>query len=135
MPTVNLDYSRAHKILNSDEPDNFVSTPYGLSLLEIQGDLNLPTNSLEDDPGTVKIDDIREAVKFGKLEIDEKDSSRITLYIGKSQRLLGSIVDLDTPLAVMKVPTDESVDIEIVDVIKKKMIFKQRPLPIMTKSN
>lgn len=81
---------------------------------------------------------------------DEKDNSKVTLYIGKSQRLLGNVVKLSTPLAVLRIPlknedemmVDSNNDnvnkfkqeeelIKLVDIVKAKVIFKQRPLPIM----
>ena len=74
----------------------------------------------------------------------------MTLYIGKSQRLLGNVVKLSTPLAVLRIPlknedemmVDSNNDnvnkfkqeeelIKLVDIVKAKVIFKQRPLPIM----
>lgn len=158
MPSTRIDYSVAHRILNSESNeeentnDNIISTPFGLSILEIQGELNLPqtfpkpgeTHKPDYLENFATVNDIYEAVKFGKLEFDPKNKSNVTLYIGKSQRLLGSMVDLETPLAVLRVPTDENNNeeegdthteekegIKIVDIIKKKLIFKHRPLPIM----
>lgn len=161
MPTTKIDYSVAHNILNENtlneveliENDKIISTPYGLSILEIQGELNLPQSFPQANENHkpeylenfARVNDIYEAVKFGRLEFDPKNQSNVTLYIGKSQRLLGSMVNLETPLAVLRIKTetnnedteqgsleenkDES--IKIVDIVKKKIIFKQRPLPIM----
>lgn len=160
MPATEIDYSAAHKVLNSPKTsqpesdyDNLISTPYGLSILEIQGELNLPTSiptesqlnidqNKEYISNFAKVDDIYHAVRFGTLDFDAKDFTKVTLYIGKSQRLLGSIVDLDIPLGVMRIPSKydangnsiEECDqekIKIIDIIKKKIIFKNRPLPIM----
>lgn len=159
MPTTKIDYSVAHDILNRSngdeliDNDNIISTPYGLSILEIQGELNLPqtfpqaneNHKPEYLENFARVNDIYEAVRFGKLEFDPKNHANVTLYIGKSQRLLGSMVDLETPLAVLRICTDDTNDvndsskddsskddsIKIVDIIKKKIIFKQRPLPIM----
>ena len=162
MPTTKIDYSVAHNILNEKTPndgelienDNIISTPYGLSILEIQGELNLPQSFPQENENHkseylenfARVNDIYEAVKFGRLEFDPRNQSNVTLYIGKSQRLLGSMVNLETPLAVLRIKTgtsnnegtendsleenkDES--IKIVDIVRKKIIFKQRPLPIM----
>ncbi|KAK6464544.1 chromosome transmission fidelity protein 8 [Scheffersomyces coipomensis] len=154
MPTAHIDYSTAHKILGENESgsglveeDRFVSTPYGLSIIEIQGELTLPNqvplkeNYSEEHKeyfqNFIKVDDLYDAVKFGQIEYDVKDPKKVTLFIGKSQRLLGSLVDLDTPLAILRIPIkkdssdDTNENIKILDIIKKKMIFKQRPLPIM----
>lgn len=162
MPTTKIDYSVAHNILNEKtfnegeliENDNIISTPYGLSILEIQGELNLPQSFPQANENHkpeylenfARVNDVYEAVKFGRLEFDPKNQSNVTLYIGKSQRLLGSMVNLETPLAVLRIKTETSNDedteygsseenkdesIKIVDIVKKKIIFKQRPLPIM----
>lgn len=147
MPTTHVDYSEASDTLNASQnpsvPGNcFVSTPFGLSILEIQGELNLPsappTNPAGVDPeylgNFAKVDDIYDAVKFGRMEFDESNPSRVVLYIGKSQRLLGSVETLREPLGVLKVSTVANKDdnsMKFMDVIHKKIIFKQRPLPIM----
>lgn len=153
MPSTQIDFSGANKLLNLENPEeNLISTPYGLAILEIQGELNLP-NSPPDSTSNrdseymenfVKIDTIYDAVKFGKLVFDDNDKSIATLFIGKSQRLLGKLEKLETPLAVLRIPNDHKdasfsdnkevlneEKIKIIDVIKKKLIFKQRPLPIM----
>lgn len=159
MPTTRIDYSMAHATLNetstncdeSIENDNIISTPYGLSILEIQGELNLPQSFPQENEkhkpeyleNFVRVNDIYEAVRFGRLEFDPKNQTNVTLYIGKSQRLVGSMVDLDIPLGVLRIHTDKHGDMEadsdtkndasvkIVDIIKKRIIFKHRPLPIM----
>lgn len=149
MPFVNVDYSAVSSILRSeneasrDHFDQLISTPFGLLMLEIQGELNLPSEvpSEDDRSGQLSnfaiINDIYHAVRFGKLDFDEIDPSKVTLFIGKSQRLLGTIVNLDNPLGVLRIPTrlegqnETGEDIKIVDIVKKKIIFKQRPLPIM----
>ncbi|ABN67722.2 predicted protein [Scheffersomyces stipitis CBS 6054] len=157
MPSAIVDLSGVRSIANSERssvntPDDVISTPFGLSLIEIQGELNLPheapINVQKNDTNAeyirnfVTVDEIKHAVNFGQLQLDEKDPSKVTLFIGKSQRLLGSIVELDLPLGVMKIPLNQDTspengnekqkeDIQIVDIVRKKMIFKQRPLPIM----
>ena len=125
MPTTKIDYSVAHNILNEKtlnedeliENDNIISTPYGLSILEIQGELNLPQSFPQANENHkpeylenfARVNDVYEAVKFGRLEFDPKNQSNVTLYIGKSQRLLGSMVNLEeTPLAVLRIKTDTS---------------------------
>ena len=162
MPTATIDCSSAQDILNntSTNDNDLIFTPYGLMLLEIQGELNLPNEFPQGQPKTdedhkylnnfITINEIQHAVKFGNLVFDEKDNSKVTLYIGKSQRLLGNVVKLSTPLAVLRIPlknedemmVDSNNDnvnkfkqeeelIKLVDIVKAKVIFKQRPLPIM----
>lgn len=143
MPCADIDYSEAHRVLNGqvhESPEGcFVSTPFGLSLLEIQGELNLPTHAPTDtqnpDPeykaNFATVDEIYEAVRFGNIQFDEKDPAKVVLIIGKSQRLMGSVVTLPKPLGVLRVPSGEEAPMKIIDVIYKKLLFKQRPLPIM----
>lgn len=51
------------------------------------------------------------------------------LFIGTKQRLLGKLLKLPYPLAVMKFDQDKNVKIE--KIIKYKFQFVDRPLPIM----
>lgn len=148
MPTTDIDYSELSEALNNTEssyvPDScFISTPFGLLILEIQGELNLPTSAPLDstglDPEYIEnfalVDDIYHAVRFGRMEFDSADPSKVVLFIGKSQRLLGSIEKLREPLGILRVSTDaesnEGKSMKFMDIIQKKIIFKQRPLPIM----
>ena len=143
MPTANIDYSKANHRLNSEPleagsvTDNVISTPFGLVLLEIQGELNLPREVPKDNlQDFISVDSIHHAVKFGRLQLDEKDPKKLTLFVGNSQRLIGDLVKLNPPLAVLKVPIDKTdlikdKSIDMIDIIEKKLIFKERPLPIM----
>lgn len=148
MPTTNIDYSELSNELKpqggAEVPGGcVVSTPFGLLILEIQGELNLPLSAPEDTAGVDQeyldnfalVDDIYEAVKFGRMEFDSLDSSKVVLFIGKSQRLLGSVEKLREPLGILKVPTNPQSQgpqsMKFMDIIHKKIIFKQRPLPIM----
>lgn len=144
MPTVPIDYSLASQALASpDQPDRpfFVSTPFGLSIVEIQGLLVLPSapqteaDHAPDHAATfVKVNDVRDAFRIGRLLFDEKDSSKVVLFVGSSQRLNGAVETLHMPLAVLRVaPTSDGTEgnVNMVDIIHKKIIFKDRPLPIM----
>lgn len=163
MPVLDIDVSPAVRSLSttlSSSSSSLLTTPRGLLLVEIQGDLSLPTVSNESplfgetsipnvleklhvdangvDSSTIDINNnitsndtntntTLETVKIGKLEIDS-NSNKATLYISTSQRLLGTIETLDPPLALLKT-TDSAA--ELSDVITQRIIFKQRPLPIM----
>lgn len=119
-----IDCGAARKALA--EPSTLV-TPYGRAVVEIQGVLNLPTQpppaAHESAANFIKVDDST-AVKFGRVEFDGR---KVTMFIGQLQRLIGEIVELKTPLGLLKVLSG----IEMVDVIKQKVIFKDRPHPIM----
>lgn len=156
MPSVSIDYTEASQALalspNTSGSPFVVSTPFGLSLLEIQGKLTIPTGaprSIKDLDAEhmqtfVKVDDVRDAVKFGRLSFDEKDPSKVVLFVGTSQRLNGEVETLREPVALLKIPKvnekkgdekEKDIDgnrgVNMVDIIYKKIIFKHRPLPIM----
>lgn len=132
------------------------STSLGLTLIEIQGDLSLPKSKpeglsekeeslffkkeiprlfqslheLSADNG-----EVIDVVKFGKLEIDNS-LKHATLFISTTQRLIGSVEKIDPPLGLLKVDYATDHDggenqCEMLDIIDTKIIFKQRPLPIM----
>lgn len=144
MPTTDIDYTELSQALNTPSdsyvPGNcVVSTPFGLLILEIQGDLNLPANAPKDstnvDPDYLAnfatVDEIYQAVRFGRMEFDTKDPSKVVLFVGNSQRLIGSVETLREPLGILRVSTNEEKSMKFMDIIHKKVIFKQRPLPIM----
>lgn len=110
---------------NIDTSPLTIMTPLGRTIVEIQGDLEISTNMevLQD-----------QEIRFGLLDIEEniKDPvlSRVTLYVGQKQRILGKIVSLETPLGLLKFDKiNNSVILE--DVIRYKILFQDRPLPIM----
>lgn len=149
MPTTNIDYAGAHTALAEEQPNTInsmpnqpcmVSTPFGLSILEIQGELNIPRQAPPADievdseyrASFAKVDEIYDAVRFGRMLFDANDPNKVVLYVGKSQRLLGAVETLREPLGVLRVSRNaEEKEIKIVDVIKKKILFKHRPLPVM----
>ncbi|GME84994.1 unnamed protein product [Ambrosiozyma monospora] len=159
MPSRELNYHKAHESLTAgtgnltgNKYSQAICTSLGLTLLEIQGELNLPSEkpdllTEEEEKLFIKTsipsniadteEILRDAVKFGKLELD-KDCKKATLFISKSQRLVGTVEKVDPPLGVLKVskPPSETdgttaSECQIIDVINYKVIFKFRPLPIM----
>lgn len=145
MPSTEIDFTPAKDALdNSEEFESdgrcIVSSSQGLLLLDIQGELSLPEEEYPVATPTgceyISVDKIYKAVKFGHLEFDEINKLRVTLIIGKSQRLLGKIEDLPKPMGVLRVPVSKQDEqntesVEILDVIYKKLLFDMRPLPIM----
>ncbi|KAG7729126.1 hypothetical protein KL933_001352 [Ogataea haglerorum] len=113
-----------------DDLPSIVCTKWGSMLLEIQGELNLPPskpqglNEQEEKlftkfayPDLVADSEllVRDAVKFGRLEI-ERDMKRATLYVSTSQRLVGTVETIDPPLGLLKTDVDEAGKCEFVDV-------------------
>lgn len=102
-----------------------IMTALGRTIIEIQGDLEISTNM----EGSQD-----QSVRFGLLDIEEniKDPvlSKVTLYVGQKQRILGKVVSLETPLGLLKFDkTNNKVILE--DIIRYKILFQDRPLPIM----
>lgn len=130
MPKVNIDCSQVRG--GHAKQPNVISTEFGLAIIEIQGELNIPEIALDDNgSNNLKIDDLYTAVQFGKLTVDPADETKVTLFIGTSQRMLGRMVKIDPPLGVLRLAADNRDEMKMIDVIKKKIIFKDRPLPIM----
>ncbi|KAK9469424.1 chromosome transmission fidelity protein 8 [Lipomyces arxii] len=106
-----------------------LQTSSGLALVEIQGTLHL---SLPEDGQLSKI---------GRLTMDDKV---VWLWVGDHQRMEGKIVDLIPPFGVLQRVQDRadkthsehsspnSGNVEIVEIIRKKVVFKIRPEPIVT---
>lgn len=96
-------------------------------MLEMQGDLEIPSQPHDDDRfskynGT-------DVVRFGLLHIN-MEKKVATLFIGKKQRLLGSLVELDTPLGLLSF-NHENGTVEMQDLFRYKILFSNRPLPVM----
>lgn len=118
-----------------------LKTPSGLAILEIQGSINLPQPT-----------DGEPDVQVGTLEFpdytagsqDTSWMSQVYLYIGQHQRLTGEVKKLPKAMAVVRRrenkvvhgsggPVQEKGDnLEVVEVVKYKLIFSNRPEPVGT---
>lgn len=142
MPVKVIQTRKLLQSLNGESP-SLVETPMGLAMIEIQGELNMPNEkpqglSLEEDklfkkynlPPFLSNEEPIDVVKIGRVEIEE-DFNKVTLFISTTQRLVGKIVKLDPPLALLKLAKSDNQPCEMMDLITSKMIFSSRPLPIM----
>jgi chromosome transmission fidelity protein 8 len=118
-----------------------IHTPSGLALLELQGTINLPQHA---DEGPAP-ETLLGRIAFPDFNPDTLDPSstawmkRVHLYVGQFQRLTGEVKKLPRPLAVVqkRKPADgelASEDLEVVEIVKYKLIFSQRPEPVGTAS-
>lgn len=149
MPTRQIDYRGATESLNGAKTGSttrqLIATSHGLALLEIQGELNIPRRkpnglTAEEDslfikePVSTKFSELDrepvDLVKFGRLELDEASKSAV-LYISTSQRLIGKLETFDPPLGVLRVCKEGNESCNLLDVISMRVVFRQRPLPIM----
>ncbi|KAI0124815.1 chromosome transmission fidelity protein 8 [Xylariales sp. AK1849] len=135
-------------ILTTNVLPPLIQTPSGLALLELQGTINLPSTDTEAEGKSPEIPIGR--IVFPDLKSDALDPSstswmkRVHMYVGQHQRLTGEVKKLPKALAVMRkrsgaeddaVMTDASSDdkiehLEIVEIIKYKLVFSQRPEPV-----
>lgn len=135
-------------------------TPSGLALLEIQGTINLPDDPRYDplDPGATSSGKTYETA-IGRLVFPDHNPAvqdpkstiwmkRVHLYVGKHQRVTGEVKKLPKPVAVIRRrPREQDEDdimgnavddgevpeeLEVVEIIKYKILFSQRPEPVGT---
>lgn len=130
MPSVPISYERLQLAQRGDEipeQERTIETPLGRMIVEIQGSLELPSE-IDRDSELYKSVDGHDTIHFGNLSIE--DNNKAILFVGKKQRLLGKVVKLNPPLGLLKF-NDNGSNVELLDVIEYKVIFSDRPLPIM----
>lgn len=119
---------------------HLLQTPSGLALLELQGTINLPSR-VDEEPDSSQFDpDQVFETPFGRLVFPEYDGDagegrwmkRVFLFVGKHQRLHGEVKTLPKALAVMrrKAGDESNEELEIVEIVKHKIIFSHRPEPV-----
>ena len=131
-------------------------TPHlGLTLLEVQGSLNIPlskSSSHKDHVDLLEIGRLEFPLLGSKIladvaKVETEWMNKVYLYVGKSQRLAGEVKKLQKPLAivgrrrgkasskssdVIEVDTDEfgeahEEELEVMDVVRWKIFFGGRP--------
>jgi chromosome transmission fidelity protein 8 len=120
-----------------------LQTPSGLAILELQGTINLP----QDSNGETLKD-----VEAGRLEFPDYTPDaigtawmkRVHLYIGQHQRLHGEVKKLPKAIAVVRKRqnrvlqssagsyTEQGDNLEVVEIVKYKLMFTTRPEPVGT---
>ncbi|TRX97475.1 hypothetical protein FHL15_001753 [Xylaria flabelliformis] len=128
-----------------------IQTPSGLAILELQGTINLPQVN---DSGSEVSDHEFEIgrILFPDYHPETQDPSstawmkRVHLYVGQHQRLTGELKKLPRAIAVIRkrpgsgpdVEMADSVsrstkeDLELVEIVKYKLMFSHRPEPVGT---
>ncbi|BCR83395.1 Ctf8 family protein [Aspergillus chevalieri] len=154
MPSIPLHPRAISPSKPHDNPlPNTLQTPSGLALLELQGTINFPSTE-EQQPDKQQSQDQDQAengaaptatdttyeTPLGKLMFPDyspqttsnDDTSwmkRVYLYVGRYQRMTGEVKKLPQPIAVVQ-RRGETDELEILEVVKFKMIFKSRPEPV-----
>ncbi|KAK6844835.1 chromosome transmission fidelity protein 8 [Apiospora arundinis] len=134
-----------------------IQTPSGLALLELQGTINLPYHvGAEDDNNNAP------EIPIGRVWFPDYNANaldptstawmkRVHMYIGQHQRMTGEVKKLPRAMAVIrkraanadadtemtdgapsKEPSSSAEDLEIVEIIKYKLVFSSRPEPVGT---
>jgi chromosome transmission fidelity protein 8 len=122
----------------------FLQTPSGLALIELQGTIHAPGLGGNDHDATNIESTQNDVAHVGQLLFPSYSSSnpkedtawmkRVYLYVGKHQRLTGEVKKLPKPMGIMrkrqKSDNDDADELEIVEIIKHKIVFSQRPEPV-----
>jgi chromosome transmission fidelity protein 8 len=149
MPTIPL-YPRP--ISTSSPLENplpqLLHTPSGLALLELQGTFHFPAPS--DPNGSTHLGKLVFPL-YNPLLHDASDTKwmkRVYLYVGKGQRMMGECKKLAKPLGVARMVArrndgdgdeemggvegdgDKGEALEIVEVVRYKIVFSSRPEPV-----
>jgi chromosome transmission fidelity protein 8 len=143
MPTIPLHLGSSEIASTVSNPlPPLLHTPSGLALLEIQGTIHFPTPA----PNTP-------STYVGELVFpyhnpllhgadDTKWMKRVYLYVGENQRMTGECKKLVKPMAVVRrregdvnmgetsVEGEQGEELEIVEVVRYKVVFSHRPEPV-----
>lgn len=145
--------TRLHAPLPDRQPElpnplpQLIQTPSGLALLELQGTINLPQGK----DGAPLSD-----VHIGRIDFPDYDPDdvaggtawmkRVHMFIGQHQRLTGEVKKLPKAIAVVKkrpnkmeygsggAHMEEGENLEVVEIIKYKLMFGNRPEPVGTEN-
>ncbi len=154
MPSISLhppDPARDKKLAGAPNPlPQLLQTPSGLAIVEIQGTLNVPHLQTSSD-GDVDMTMDNQQVDVGRLVFpdyspdtpldDTKWTKQVYLYVGMHQRLTGEVKKLPDPIAVVSRKTTaeagtnnatEVEELEILEIVRWKIIFSHRPEPVGT---
>lgn len=122
-----------------------LQTPSGLALLELQGMVNMP-QAAEGEPAS--------SVEIGRIDFpdyvpDAEGSAwmkRVHLWVGQHQRLTGEVKKLPKAMAVVRRRDNGTVtgsggeseeqgdNLEVVEIVKYKIMFSNRPEPVTNAS-
>ncbi|KAK3490768.1 Ctf8-domain-containing protein [Neurospora hispaniola] len=125
-----------------------IQTPTGLALLELQGTLNMrdfdPSSTEQITPipvGRIDFPDYQpNSLTFDPN--DKKWMKRVYMYIGEHQRLHGEVKGLGKAMGVVRrrrvrqkegvngEGEEEKEELEVLDIIRYKIVFGTRPEPI-----
>ncbi|KAK1954572.1 hypothetical protein LY78DRAFT_562962, partial [Colletotrichum sublineola] len=120
-----------------------IKTPSGLALLEMQGTINLPQFTPDENNGQSEPEVLIGKVVFPDYHPDTQEEGstawmkRVFLYVGQHQRLHGEVKKLPKAMAIIRRRGEgtpgkdrETEELEIAEIIKYKIMFGNRPEPV-----
>lgn len=134
---------------------SLLKTPSGLALIELQGRINVGSNSLiasaldlERDTEDVSCSPAFDSTVTRHLgDVEFVENNEVLLNIGNRQLLRGKIVELKPPLAVLdmqqasmtrtqmsQAKETEKLDIPVLEVIRHQILFNNRPEPVVPRT-
>ncbi|KAH6608026.1 chromosome transmission fidelity 8 [Trichoderma cornu-damae] len=120
-----------------------LQTPSGLAILELQGSINLPQDGKGEALGDVEVGRL-EFPEYSPDAIGSAWMKRVHMYIGQHQRLTGEVKKLPKAIAVVRKRqnrtlqsssgpyVEEGDNLEVVEIVKYKLMFASRPEPVGT---
>lgn len=157
MPSIPIHLpSSTRSTLSSSSLPSLLHTPLGYALLELQGTINFPTPSSDSDDGSTEVGrlvfpDYEAPIHPTETVAEGAWMKRVWLYVG-FQRMTGSVVRLSKPLAIVRrrdqedgraedVEMDDGEqssgvgettreELEIVEIVEWKIVFRSRPEPV-----
>jgi len=140
-------------IRGQDKPFNplprLIQTPSGLALLELQGTINLPEEQQQ--PQQDGQPQEQHPIPIGRIHFPDYNPNdpseegpwmkRVWLYVGKHQRLSGEVKEMPRAMAVVRKQRKEdgnmaqegeggAEELEVVEIVKYRLVFSQRPEPV-----
>ena len=107
-----------------------IQTPSGLAYLELQGTFRLPETDDRTPIGTIHFPNY----KPGGDESNMAWMKKVYMYIDRGMRMTGEVKKLAKPLAVVRRaqrPESSGEEaLEVVEIIKYRLLFADRPEPI-----
>ncbi|KAK2002527.1 hypothetical protein LX36DRAFT_678255 [Colletotrichum falcatum] len=138
---------KAHPASDSPLPP-LIKTPSGLALLEMQGTINLPQFTPNEDNSQSEPEVPIGKVVFPDYHPDTQEEGstawmkRVFLYVGLHQRLHGEVKKLPKAMAIIRrrgepitgKDGETGEELEIAEIIKYKIMFGNRPEPVATEA-
>lgn len=116
-----------------------LQTPSGLAIVEIQGTVNTPAASSQQNESQADSSSIGKIVfpyyDEAKSADDTSWHKRVYMYVGKHQRLTGEVKKLSQPIAVLRRRTkvdqlSDGDELEVAEIVYYKLLFAHRPEPV-----